>query len=200
MKLRFIEVETAIKIKLSSILEQHNHRHSQRERVIDFDNDEYFNDTAEEKELPTQFPQKQKNQLIDLQEHFERYYNTLSVFGFNSAKYDINLMKSYLLLILVNEQQIEPTVIKKTNQFVSFMFRDAQLLDFMNFFGGATSVDSFRKAYKTEKTESFSPMSGSTIPKSWTTKNYLHTILSFANCVTIIFSKKKTTTLKASLL
>ena len=72
-KLRFIEVETAIKIKLSIILEQLNHRHSQQERVIDFDDDdEYFNDTAEEKELSTQFLQMQKNQHIDLQEHFER--------------------------------------------------------------------------------------------------------------------------------
>ena len=60
-KLRFIEGETAIKIKLSSILEQLNQRHSQRERVFDYDNDEYFNDTAEEKELSTQFLQMQKN-------------------------------------------------------------------------------------------------------------------------------------------
>ena len=79
MKLRFIEVETAIEIKLSSILEQLNERHRQRERVIDYDSDEYFNDTAEEKELSTQFLQTQKNQLIDLQEHFERYCNTLPV-------------------------------------------------------------------------------------------------------------------------
>ena len=120
MKLRFIEVETGIKIKLSSILEQLNQRHSQRERVIDYDNDEYFNDTAEEKELSTQFLQMQKNHLIDLQEHFERYCNTLPVFGFSSAKYDINLVKSYLLPILVNERQIEPAILKKANQFVSF--------------------------------------------------------------------------------
>ena len=72
LNLRFFEVETAIKIKLSSNLEQLNQRHSQRERVIDYDNDEYFNDTAEEKELSTQFLQMQKNHLIDLQEHFDR--------------------------------------------------------------------------------------------------------------------------------
>ena len=166
MKLRFIEVETAIKVKLSSILEQLNQRHSRRERVIDFDDDEYFNDTAEEKELSTQFLQLQKNQIIDLQEHFERYCNTLPVFGFDSAKYDINLIKSYLLPIPVNERQIEPAVIKKANQFVSFKFGDVQLLDIMNFLGGATSLDSFLKAYKTEETKNFSPMSGSTTPKS----------------------------------
>ena len=157
MKLRFIEVETAIKIKFSSILQQLNQRHSQRERVIDYDNDEYFNDTAEEKVLSTQFLQMQKNHPIDLQEHFERFCNTLPVFGFNSAKYDINLIKSHLLPILINERQIEPTVIKKANQFVSFKFGDVQLLDIMNFLGGATSLDSFLKAYKTEETKGFFP-------------------------------------------
>ena len=156
-KLRFIEVEAAIKIKLSSILQQLNQRHSQRERVNDYDNDEYFNDTAEEKELSTQFLQMQKNHLIELQEDFERYCNTLPVFGFNSAKYDINFIKSYLLPVLVNERQIEPTVIKKANQFVSFKLGDVQLLDIMNFLGGATSLDSFLKAYKTEETEGFFP-------------------------------------------
>ena len=108
----------------------------------------------------------QKNQLIDLQEHFERYCNTLPVFCFNNAKYDINLIKSYLFPILVNERQIQPTVVNKANHFVSFKFVDVQLLDIMNFLGGATSLDSFLKAYKTEETKSFSPMSGSTVPKS----------------------------------
>ena len=165
-KLRFIEVETAIKIRLSIILEQHNQRHSQRERVLDCDDDdEYFNDTTEEKELSTQFLQMQKNQLIGLQEHFERYCNTLPVFGFNSSKYDTNLIKSSLLPILINERQIEPTVIKKANQFVSFKFGDVQLLDILNFLGEAASLDSFLKAYKTEETKGFSPMRGSTIRK-----------------------------------
>ena len=107
----------------------------------------------------------QKNQLIDLQEHFERFCNTLPVFGFNSAKYNIKLNDSYLLPILVNEQQIKPAVIKKANQLVSFQFGDVQLLAIMNFLGGATRLDSFLKAYKTKETIGFSPLSGSKIPK-----------------------------------
>ena len=103
--------------------------------------------------MSTQFLQMQENQLIDLLEHFEHYCNTLPVFGFNSAKYDINLIKLYLLPFLVNERQIEPTVIKKANQFVSIKCDDVQLLDIMNVFGGATSLDSFLKAYKTEETK-----------------------------------------------
>ena len=79
------------------------------------------------------------------------------MFGFNSAKYDINLIKSYLLPILINERNLEPIVIKKANQFVSFKFCDVQLLDIMNFLGGGTSLDSILKAYKTAKTKGFFP-------------------------------------------
>ena len=79
------------------------------------------------------------------------------MFGFNSAKYDLNLIKSYLLPILINERDIEPTVIKKANQFISFKFGDIQLLDIMNFLGGATNLDSFLKAYKTSETKVLFP-------------------------------------------
>ena len=199
MKLKFFEVETAIKIKLCAILEQLNQRRNRAERVSNFVDDWTL---EEEMDLSTQFLQMQKNQLIDLQEHFERYCTTLPVSGFNSAKYHINLIKSYLLPVLVNERQIEPTVIKKANQFVSFKFGDLQSLDIMNSLGGATSLDtsSFLKAYKTKETRSFSPMSGSTTLKSCTTKNYFHTIPSLANCVMLNLSRKITTTLKTSLL
>ena len=73
------------------------------------------------------------------------------MFEFNSAKHDINLIKAYLLTILINGRILEPAVIKKANQFVSLKFTDLQLLDIMNFLGGATSGDSFLKAYKTSK-------------------------------------------------
>ena len=52
---------------------------------------------------------------------------------------------------------MEPTVIKKANQNVSLKFGDVQLLDIMNFLGGATSLDSFLKAYKTTETKGFLP-------------------------------------------
>ena len=97
----------------------------------------------------TQFLQIQKNQLTDLQDSLEFFCIVFPVFAFNNAKYDLNLIKSFLLPILVNERDIEPTVIKKANQFMSFKFGYVQLLDVMNFFGGATSLDSFLKANKT---------------------------------------------------
>ena len=81
----------------------------------------------------------------------------MPVFDFNSAKYDINLIKLYLLPILVNQQHNEPTVIRKANQFVSFEFGDVHLLDIMNLLDGANSLDAFLEAYKTERTKIFLP-------------------------------------------
>ena len=52
---------------------------------------------------------------------------------------------------------MEPTVIKKANQFVSVKFSDVQLLDIGNFLGGATSLDSFLKANKTAETKGVFP-------------------------------------------
>ena len=112
MKLKFLEIETAIKSKLARTLENLNERRCRNQRDFEF-KDHCFEDDNEEKDASTQFLQMQKNQLIELQEHLERYCNVLPVFGFNSAKYDINLMKSYLLPILINERNMEPTVIKK---------------------------------------------------------------------------------------
>ena len=150
MKNLFFDIKTTIKIKLGSILEKLTQRHNRRAQA-DLD------DCDDETCTSTQFLQIQKKQLIDLPEHLERYCNVLPVFGFNSAKYDLKLIKSYLLLIVVNERNIEPTVIKKANQFISFKFSDIQLLDIMNFLGGATSLDSFLKAYKTSETKGFYP-------------------------------------------
>ena len=106
MKNLFLDIETTIKDKLGSILEKLTQRHNRREQA-DLD------DSDKEIYASTQLLQIQKNQLIDLQESLERFCNVLPVFGFNSAKYDFNLFKSYLLPTLINERGIEPTVIKK---------------------------------------------------------------------------------------
>ena len=90
MKLNFIEVETAIKIKLCAVLEQLNQNYNRAQRMSNFD-DDCIVEEQEEKDFSTQFLQMQKNQLIDLEEHFERYCNVFPVFGFDSAKYDNNL-------------------------------------------------------------------------------------------------------------
>ena len=110
MNLKFLEIETAIKSKLTRTLESLNECRCRNQRVFKFE-DHCFEDDNEEKDASTQFLQMQKNQLIELQEHLERYCNVLPVFEFISAKNDINLIKSYLLPILINERNMETIVI-----------------------------------------------------------------------------------------
>ena len=154
MKNLFFDIETTIKFKLGSILEKLTQRHKGREHArFDMSQEGCDNDIC----ASTQFLQIQKVQLIDLQESLERYCDVLPVFGFNRAKYDLNLIKTYLLPILAKERDLGLTVIKKANQFISFKFGDIQLLEIKNFLGGAASLASFLKAYKTSETEGFFP-------------------------------------------
>ena len=143
----------------------------------------------------TQFLQIKKSQLTDLQESLVRYCNVLPVFGFNSAKYDLNLIKSYLLPIFVKERNIEPTDIKKVNQFISFKFGDFQLLDIMNFLGGARSLDSFLKAYKTSETKGFFPYEWFDHLEKMQKPNFPRMMLSTVNFAAATFSKPNTQTL-----
>ena len=84
MKMNFLEVKLAIENKLTRTLESLNERRYLNQRVFEFE-DHCFEDDNEEKDDSTQFLQMQKNQLIELQEHLERYCNVLPMFGFNSA-------------------------------------------------------------------------------------------------------------------
>ena len=75
----------------------------------------------------------------------EKIGNRLPVLGFISANQDMILIKSCLLLFLVDERRIEPIVIKMVNQFVSIKFGEVELFDIVNFLGKTTSLDSFLK-------------------------------------------------------
>ena len=155
MQTKFASIQEIINSRVKSIFEKLNKRKARTTPAFDFE-DECIEE-VEDADMSTQFLQMQKNQLLDLQQHFERYINILPVFGFSSGKYDLNLIKSYLLPYLIHERDIQPTVIKKANHFVSFKFGDVQFLDILNFLGGATSLDSFLKAYKTSETKGFFP-------------------------------------------
>ena len=76
---------------------------------------EYKDECVEDsEEADTQFMRIQKNQLIELKQHFERYVNTPPVFGFESSRYDLSLIKSYLIAYLICDKKQELSLIKKS--------------------------------------------------------------------------------------
>ena len=62
-----------------------------------------------------------------------------------------------MLLLRVNERGIEPILIKKANQFVSFKFGNVQLLHILKFPGRTKSIDSFLRSYKTTESKGYFP-------------------------------------------
>ena len=87
----------------------------------------------------------------------ERYYDNLPVFGFNSSRYDLNLIEEYLLEILLRDFHCSPSVIKSCNKYIAMNFMGLQFLDILKFLGGATSLDKFLKAYGTSEQKGFFP-------------------------------------------
>ena len=155
MRTNFQDIEVAVNERMKKIFDQLNER-EQNFSSKKFEYEDECIEDSEEADMTTQFLRIQKNQLIDLKQHLEGYVNTLPVFGFNSGRYDLNLIKSYSIPYLIRDKEQETSVIKKANGFISFKFGDVQFLDIMKFLGGATTLDSFLKAYKaSEKKDSF---------------------------------------------
>ena len=87
-----VQNENTRKIGLAHILEKLNQRRCHFVAI------EAEDDASENSS--TQSLQMQKNQLIGLQELFERWCNALPILGFNSASYDINFIKNTYYLFL----------------------------------------------------------------------------------------------------
>ena len=151
-----LDNETALKNRLNRIMEHPSQRHCRRGQVTEAEV-VWHEENCHDNFASTHILHLQENQLIDLQEQMERFCITLPVFEFNKAKHGINLIKSNLLPMFINEQYIEPVVTEKANHFNSLKFGDIQLLDIMIFLVGAISLESHLKAYKARETKRYIP-------------------------------------------
>ena len=79
------------------------------------------------------------------------------MFDFNSGRYDLSLITSYLIPYLICDKEIKPTVIKKGSDFISFKIEDVQFFDTLKFLREARTLDLFLKAYKATETKDFFP-------------------------------------------
>ena len=72
---------------------------------------------------------------------------------------DYRYFYAHISTLLIRDKEQKTSVIKKANDFISFKFGfgDVQFLDIMKFLGGATTLDSFLKAYKASETKTFFP-------------------------------------------
>ena len=91
MRKKFQDIEVAVNERMKKIFDQLNEC-GKNFSSNKFEYEEECNEYSEEADMSTQILRIQKNQLIDLKQHLERYVNTLPVFGFNSGRYDLNLI------------------------------------------------------------------------------------------------------------
>ena len=91
-----------------------------------------------------------------LEKKFEKYMNVLPVLGYNSSKYDLNLIKKYFPKYLKLTTECD-YVVKKTNQYTTIATHKFKLLDISNFLAGGCSYSKFLKAYNVEESKSYFP-------------------------------------------
>ena len=121
-----------------------------------FDN-EAEPDEEEDEDLEFRRLRCQLKMLSKLRQDLENYYSTIPVFGFNSSRYDLNLIKEYLLHHLIIEKNVVPKVIRTGNKYIGMNFLGLQFLDILNFLGGVTTLDNFLKAYGASEEKGFFP-------------------------------------------
>jgi len=91
---------------------------------------------------------KYKYRYID---KLHSFIQEIPIIGFNSGKYDINLIKNYLFdSLLINDQQINFSV-KKNNSYMCLSSKNLKFIDILNYLAPGYSYESFLKAYDTQQ-------------------------------------------------
>ena len=92
MRTKFSSIQAIIRARDNAIGENLNKRKDQNASA--FECEEKVTEEDDAADMSTHFLQMQKNQLLELAQLFQRYVNIFPLFGFNSGKYDLNLIKS----------------------------------------------------------------------------------------------------------
>jgi hypothetical protein len=96
------------------------------------------------------------NQLNNLRERFLRYCSEIPVLGFNSGRYDINLIKGKIIehLKMHEVKKSSGFVIKRNNCYSCISNGELRFLDVTHFLSPGTSYSKFLKAYDANSSQS----------------------------------------------
>ena len=104
--------------------------------------------------------EKEKEKNIQKMNKFMKWLKEVPVVGFNSSKYDANLMKKYLSVSLTKYDKPEDgeVVALKTNSMYRVISsKSLKFLDVANYLAAGVSLDKWLKAYKCTMTKGFFP-------------------------------------------
>ena len=100
------------------------------------------------------FNTNQNCRCKNLQKEFEQYLHEIPVLGFNSASYDLQLIKKSLIPVLVHKIGF---VIKKANAYLCLKTDKLRFLDIRNFLAPGFSYKKFLEACERENGKFFFP-------------------------------------------
>ena len=87
----------------------------------------------------------------------DTYMSQMPVLGFNSAKYDLNLIKRVLAKHLNMHEETGAFVIKKNNAYTCIATESLKFLDMSQFLAAGSSYTSFLKAYHVAEQKRYFP-------------------------------------------
>ena len=148
-----VEYMHSIQARASSLVaEQHGQYYNELLQLIDqkeklepkSERDE--NDHREEKSHP----------LYKTKLKYDTWMKEIPVIGFNSGKYDINLIKPYLVQVLQISDPIQ-FVVKKSNAFLCLKTERLKFLDILNYLAPGFDYATYLKAYKSSVIKGYFP-------------------------------------------
>ncbi len=95
--------------------------------------------------------------LVNLQNDFGKYCSQVPVLGFNSSRYDLNLIKGYFISKLEATSEKPTEIIKKNSAYASISVENFIFLDVSHFLAPGSSYSKFLKAFGIEEKKSFFP-------------------------------------------
>ena len=96
-------------------------------------------------------------QIVELSKYFEIYCEQIPILGFNSAKYDINLIRGKLIKYLKLAQDKKAYTIKKNNTYLSINNDKFKFLDITQYLPAGTSYSQFLRSFKIKQAKGFLP-------------------------------------------
>ena len=146
--------------KLDELIEKYSNQDTDNDTDDDDDDDTYDLDESDntiltQSELQLDKKDKLYNHLrtsiINIRKEFDNYIHQLPVIGFNSGKYDINLIKNQIIRNLSeNYKPSEISTIKKTNSYLSITTPNFRFLDISNYLAAGCRYSKFLKVYECE--------------------------------------------------
>ena len=97
------------------------------------------------------------NHIRRIQNNLETYMTEIPVLGYNSSKYDLNLIKSRFAECLDLAAGKKNFVVKKCNQYMCISNGEFKFLDISNLVAPGFSYDKFIKSYEIELHKSYFP-------------------------------------------